>query len=104
MEDYRVWLTQSAMQDLKDIASYLAQERREPSAAQTLVKKIKTAVMSLARFPLRHNLVADEHLAAQGFRKIPIDNYLVFYLVSEREQTVTVVRILYGRRDWIHWL
>jgi plasmid stabilization system protein ParE len=30
--------------------------------------------------------------------------YLIFYIVSEKDKTVNIVRILYGRRDWIHLL
>ena len=56
--------------------------------------------MSLAEMPTRYAMVADEHLAAQGIRKLPVENYIVFYVVSEQDKTVTVIRILYGRRDW----
>lgn len=104
MDHYRVFMTRSADDDLKSIFLYICNELREPAAAVKLIEKIKDLVMSLATFPLRHNFVADEHLAAQGFRKIIIDNYIAFYIVSEKEQTVTVVRILYGKRDWLHLL
>lgn len=53
-------------------------------------------------FDLDNNLVSDDYLAAQGFRKTMVDNYIIFYTVSEKDKTVAVVRILYGRRDWIH--
>jgi toxin ParE1/3/4 len=104
MDHYRVFMTRSAADDLKGISLYIRDELREPATAVKLAEKIKVAVMSLAAFPLRHNLVADEHLAAQGFRKVMIDNYIAFYVVSEKEQTVTVVRVLYGKRDWLHLL
>jgi toxin ParE1/3/4 len=104
MDHYRVFMTRSADDDLKSISSYIRDELREPATAVKLVEKIKVSVMSLATFPLRHNLVVDEHLAAQGFRKIIIDNYIAFYIVSEKEQTVTVMRVLYGKRDWLHLL
>lgn len=29
----------------------------------------------------------------------PVDNYLVFYLPDETENTVSIVRIMYGGRD-----
>ncbi len=102
MGDYRVFMTRNADDDLKSISLYIRDELKEPGVAVKLAEKIKVAVMSLATFPLRHNLVADEYLAAQGFRKIVIDNYIAFYIVSEKEQTVTVVRVLYGKRDWLY--
>lgn len=93
-------MTQPAVSDLKGISDYLAHELREPATARKLVSKIKEAVMSLREMPTRHALVADERLAIQGIRKFVVDNYIVFYVASEKQATVTVVRILYGRRDW----
>ncbi|HUW63727.1 MAG TPA: type II toxin-antitoxin system RelE/ParE family toxin [Spirochaetia bacterium] len=104
MKTFRVLMTQSAAQDLKDISSYIAYDLKEPLVAKRFVKEIKTSVMSLAELPLRHNLVSDENLATQGLRKIMVGNYIIFYIVSEMDETVSVVRILYGRRDWIHLL
>ena len=34
-----------------------------------------------------------------GMRKVPVNNYLVFYLVENANSTVTVVRIFYGGRN-----
>ncbi|NPV91004.1 MAG: type II toxin-antitoxin system RelE/ParE family toxin [Firmicutes bacterium] len=104
MKRYRVLMAEPAAEDLFKIAEYIAWELRDPAAAQKLVGKIKEAVMSLAELPIRYATVADEHLATRGIRKLPIGNYIVFYVVSENDGTVTVVRILYGRRDWEHLL
>lgn len=104
MKSYHVLMTQSAADDLKKIADYIANELREPSNAKNLVGKIKQAVISLSEMPVRHSLVADEKLAIQGIRKMMVDNYVVFYVVSEKAATVTVVRILYGKRDWVKLL
>ena len=104
MESYRVYLTRSAIRDLQQAFSYITHELKEPSAAKKLVKRIKTSVMSLAELPFRHALVSDENLASQGFRQTMVDNYMIFYLVSKDDTIVTVVRILYGRRDWINLL
>lgn len=94
-------MTQPAADDLQGIASYIVNELREPSIAINLVNRIKEAVMSLSEMPERHSLVADENLAIQKIRKILVDNYIAFYTVSEQDATVTVIRILYGRRDWV---
>lgn len=104
MKGYKVFMTQPAADDLKGIAAYIANELREPFIAKKLVGRIKEAVMSLTEMPARHSLVADEKLAIQEIRKIMVDRYIVFYAVSEKDATVTVVRILYGRRDWVNLL
>jgi len=104
MKRYRILMTEPAAEDLLKIAEYIARELREPATAQKLVGKIKEAVMSLVEMPTRYATVAGERLATQGIRKLPLENYIVFYVISERDGTVTVVRILHGRRDWEHLL
>jgi len=104
MKGYKVLLTQPAADDLKEIAAYIANELRQPAIAKKLVEKIKEVVMSLSGMPERHSLVVDEKLANQGIRKIMIDKYIVFYIVSKKYETATVVRILYARRDWSNLL
>jgi len=42
----------------------------------------------------------DNILANQGIRKITVDNYIVFYNVSDTNKCVTIIRILYGKRNW----
>lgn len=100
MKRYRILMSEPAVEDLQQTAEYISKVLREPATARKLVGKIKEAVMSLADMPTRHALVNDECLAAQGIRKMPVENYIVFYMVSERDGTVTIIRILYGRRAW----
>jgi toxin ParE1/3/4 len=102
VKQYKVLMTEPAVGDLQSIAQYISVELLEPVIAKKLVGKIKEAVMSLDKLPTRHALVADERLAAQGVRKLMVENYIVFYMISKKDETVTVIRILYGRRDWKH--
>ena len=34
-----------------------------------------------------------------GMHKVPVDNFIVFYTVTDDTQTVTIIRIVYGGRD-----
>ncbi|MDI3478740.1 MAG: toxin ParE1/3/4 [Thermoanaerobacterium sp.] len=104
MNRYKVEITEPAEKDLYEIWRYIAKELLEPDIARKVVNKIGEAILKLEEMPLRNALVADERLAFQGIRKMTIDNYLVFYIVAEESKTVTIVRILYGRRDWINLL
>lgn len=37
--------------------------------------------------------------AEKGYRKVTVKNYMIFYMVNENDKTVTVMRVIYGRRD-----
>ena len=100
MKRYKVLLSHPAIDDLQVTARYIAEELKEPAAAKKLVAKIREAVMSLSDLPTRHDLVINERLAALGIRKLLVENFIVFYVISDKDKEVKVVRILYGRRGW----
>lgn len=104
MKKYKVVMSEPAANDLRSIAHYIGYELKEPGTARRLVETIRETVMELALLPSRHTAVADERLALKGIRKAPVDNYIVFYIISEKDKTVNIVRILYGSRNWIDLL
>lgn len=100
MKSYNVLITEPAEADLRGIAAYIALELKEPLTAQNLVGKIGESIFELAKMPYRYALVNDERLSSQGIRMLLVDHYIVFYVVSERNDSVTIIRILYGKREW----
>ncbi len=104
MSTYSIQITEPAEQDLYEIGSYISKELLEPETAKKVISKIAKGIYSLEDMPLRNPLVADESLAYKGIRKIMVDNYIVFYIVNEESKRVTIIRILYGKRDWLNLL
>ena len=56
-------------------------------------------VHSLDFMPARYSLVEWEPWHSMKMHQLPVDNFIVYYLVDDKERTVTVVRIFYGGRD-----
>ena len=56
--------------------------------------------MGLKEFLFSCGYVLDEPLKVRGYRKLIVDNYIVFYLINELEKQVVVMRILYGARHY----
>ena len=102
MSTYNIQITEPAEEDLYEIGVYITKELLEPEIAKKVISKIAKGINSLEDMPLRNALTADERLAYKGIRKIMVDNYIVFYVASEEIKTVTIIRILYSRRDWIN--
>jgi len=57
------------------------------------------AVNKLDEHPLRFKLYHKDPWNSKGVRVLPVDNYLVFYLPDREENTVVVMRIMYGGRQ-----
>ena len=56
--------------------------------------------MMLKDFPFSCSFVRDNLLKDKGYRKLIVDNYIVFHLVSEAEKEVVVMRVLYGKQKY----
>lgn len=56
--------------------------------------------MRLTGFPYSGSVLLDEFLKSKGYRKLIVDNYIVFYLVNELEKQVVIMRILYGAQNY----
>jgi len=99
MDNYLVSYTDEALQDLRDIYDYISVELKEPRIAAAQIKRIRDEVRSLNVFPKRYKAVDWEPWAMREMRQLPVDNFIVFYIVSDDVNAVRIVRIFYGKRD-----
>lgn len=93
-----------ARRDLRGIYEYIASRLCVPETAKNQTGRIMKEIRSLQEMPLRYRVYEEEPWHSQGLRILPVDNYLVFYLLDEENHTVSVVRIMYGGRDISHQL
>lgn len=99
--DYDIFITEAAENDMNETADYIDLVLMNPKAADDLMDEAYERISSLALFPEKHQLTGDPVLDAWGIRFIAVKNYLAFYVVSEEERIVYIVRFLFCRRDWI---
>lgn len=71
----------------------------EQEIASSLIRRIEEATISLEYMPERFRVYEKEPWSSIGLRQMPIDNFVVFYIPRVEEQTETIIRIMYGRRD-----
>lgn len=99
MNLYRVEYSQEALVDIKSIYTYISQILHAPLTARRQVNRIRKEIRDLEAFPTRYVLVEWEPWASMKMHRLPIDNYVVFYLVNEQAMAVKIVRIVYGGRN-----
>ncbi|MEA4923705.1 MAG: type II toxin-antitoxin system RelE/ParE family toxin [Syntrophomonadaceae bacterium] len=97
---YDIVLTEPAHKDLIEITGDILKKHGQTSLAQKLVNQIADTIDDLEKTPFRHALVSDEKLVTNGVRTVMLDNQIVFYIASEQDKTVSIVRILDFRRNW----
>ena len=98
-DNYTVSFSEDGLNDLREIYTYIANELLVPETATALVGRIRNEVRSLNFMPARYALVEWEPWHSMGMYQLPVNNFIVYYLVDDEAGTVTVVRIFYGGRD-----
>ena len=97
MRDYPVRITEKALGDMTGIYDYIAVNLQSPENAIGQYKRIADRILGLGFFPEKFRLVDFEPERSQGLRRMPVDNYSIFYVF--KEELVTVTRVLYSASD-----
>ena len=98
-DTYAVIYSPEALDDLRNIYAYIAVSLKAPVTARALVNRIREEVRALDCMPRRYAAVEHEPWRSMEIRKMPVDNFVVYYRVDIAKSIVTVIRIFYGGRD-----
>ncbi|MFI3255404.1 MAG: type II toxin-antitoxin system RelE/ParE family toxin [Eubacteriales bacterium] len=99
MSQWEVIYTEQAEEDLRGIYQYIAFELKEEQTAENMYYTIADTIDKLDSNPFVYAPYPKEPWYSMGLRKIPIKNYLCFYLPTEENMSVNILRIIYGKRD-----
>ena len=92
-------ISPQALNDLRDIKEYITRELENPDAAVNTVTKIIKTIRSLADFPNIGSPLSSIIDMRTDYRFLVSGNYIVLY--RHENDNAYVVRILYGRRDYV---
>ena len=96
---YKVEFLPSALRDMTQIVQYIAGHLQNRSAAFSLAEAFTDAAQRIAQFPYMYAVYVPLRPLKTEYRKCVVRHYLMFYTVDETKKTVTIARVLYGKRD-----
>lgn len=96
---YSIVLSKFAFADLDAIYSYIAHDLRSVENAEAQISRIETEITSLTQMPERYRQYEKEPWCSRGVRIVPVNNYCILYIPDHTKKTVTVLRVVYGRRN-----
>ena len=91
MVKYTVKISDKAQADMEQIYSYIAKELMSPRNALGQYKRIADAISRLDIMPERFQTLDFGNM--NGLRRMPVDKYLVFYVIENG--CVIVTNVLY---------
>lgn len=101
---YQVRITETAKQDLREIAFYIAERSMNYETAKRFVVELQEQCNRLVEFPQGGALPKDRILRSLDFRYIVHKDYLIFYSIDEAQKIVSVLAIFNSKKDYLRVL
>ena len=102
MKIYNIEYSKESKEDLIRIKQYIKYNLQEPETANKLISKIRKSIKTLKENPEIYAIIDDDIIRKLEIRKLIVDNYIIFYRI--KNDSIEIVRIMYGRRNWINLL
>lgn len=102
MKKYNIEYSKESKEDLVGIKKYIKYNLQESETVNKLISKIRKSIKSLKDNPEIYTIIDDVIIRELEIRKLIVDNYIVFYKI--KNESIEIVRIMYGRRNWINLL
>ena len=90
---YSVNISSQADKDIRAIYEYIALTLMSPENANAQLSRLEDRINKLDNLPKRFPKYKNE------IRFMPVDNYLVFYTVEDVSKNVSILRVMYGKRN-----
>ena len=88
-----------AQRDMVEIVRYISGKLQKPDAADCLVMELVNVAERVITFSYALPAYQPIRLLKREYRKILVQNFLMFYWVDEEKKLVTVARVMYAKRD-----
>jgi addiction module RelE/StbE family toxin len=86
-----------ALDDLKEILTYISDTLEAPRAAENLLIKIDKEVKKIEENPFRCHLFIPLGKLKYEYRVLHVNNYSLFYIVEKEK--IEIRRVIYSKRD-----
>ena len=96
---YKLILLPEAQEDIREIILYIANELNSPQAAINLQEEFQEGIDSLAKEPERIKIVDEAPWKDAGVRKMRVKNYYIYFIISETDNSVKILAVIYVGRD-----
>lgn len=103
-DNYEVKITRQAQEQMAEIVDYISHELFASEAANKLLDKMESNIMSLSDFPERYKLIEEEPWKTEGIRKIIVNNFLIYYWINVPDKKVHVTAVIYSKRNQLEVL
>ena len=104
MKKYRVEISETAINDLKNIISYIRDDLAEDIIADKYKILFKQKLNNLENIAGSMPVLDKALTGHENIRKVNVRNYIIFYRIDEDNSKASVLRIGHAFMDWEKYL
>ena len=97
--EYTVQLSEQAKEDLFAIYIYIRNVLKSRINADAFLGRMFSEIEKLNTMPSSYHLYPTEPWHSRGIHYFSVNDYSIFYHINEDIHIVTVIHIIYGKRD-----
>ena len=98
---YKIVITPTAYKEMNKIYDYITDNLYAENAAKRLMRKVEEEVEKLKTMPKIHTKIEKVDGLKRTYRRIIVRNYVLLYTIDEKNKTVFVSHMYYGRKNYI---
>ena len=102
--NWNVLMTDTAKQDLREIALSIYEKSGDAEIAASFVTELREQCLGLEAFPERGAVPKDYVLKALGYRYLAYKHYLIFYLMDDTEHNVYIHAFFNEKQDYFRYM
>ena len=99
MLNYKVLVTDEAINDIIELVRYIAEDLFNPEAAERLLHNLKREVENCGAFPMKFSDTGIKYRDYIIHKKV-FESYLIFYVINSGSQEVYVLRVMKDLMNW----
>ena len=99
--DYTIQIAEEFAEEFEEICDYISDDLNALDAAYKLKEKVKHKFSFLVKEPRMYTQIEKLSKTQNTYRRIVVNNYIILYTISDINNTVYVVHIYYGGRNYI---
>ena len=98
--NFKIKFTDTAKEDLRNIATYIADQTKEKKIAINFVNELREKTKILETFPESGAIPDDRIMKNFGYRFLVHKEYLIFYHYIPKDSTSYILAIFNAKRDY----
>lgn len=96
---YKLEFLPIAKKDIDQIINYISRDLKNITASKKLSNLFMKSFDNIIEFPYGSSIYKYSKTLKYEYRSYKVKNFLIFYIINEKQKLITIVRVLYQKMN-----